>query len=46
MSATLITRWYVEQPDKRIEVEVKYMPNQGFAVEGHIHIYHTNAYLV
>ena len=42
MSATLITRWYVEQPDKRIEVEVKYIPNQGFAVEGHIHIYHTN----
>ena len=38
----LITRWYVEQPDKRIELEVKYVPNQGFVVEGHIHIYHTN----
>ena len=37
-----ITRWYVEQPDKRIELEVNYVPNQGFVVEGHIHIYHTN----
>ena len=38
----LITRWYVEQPDKRIELEVNYVPNLGFVVEGHIHIYHTN----
>ena len=42
MSATLITRWYIEQPDKRIELEVNYVPNLGFVVEGHIHIYHTN----
>ena len=42
MSATLITSWYVEQPDKRIEVEVNYVPNHGFVVEGHVSIYHTN----
>ena len=37
-----ITRWYVEQPDKRIELEVNYVSDLGFVVEGFIHIYHTH----
>ena len=38
-----ITRWYVEQPDKRIELEVNYLPDrQLFVIEGHVSIYHTN----
>ena len=39
----LITRWYVEQPDKRIELEVHYLPDdQLFVLEGHVNIFHTN----